>query len=120
MDFLESKQNGPPTWEDPAYITWAEKNAEKVRLSPDGLPEITARLVRIWTRDDREIRRGHILSASSGPKDYMINDVITFFSAGADEVMLLVVNATPVLLRRAVDRWYDTSGRIVEVQRAAV
>lgn len=56
-----------------------------------------------------------VMSASSGPKDYVKNDVAAVFDKhpNADIVMPVRGNGPVFLLYRVADAWFDITGRQV-------
>lgn len=69
-----------------------------------------ASCIHVWRPTDPEIRRGAAMSASSGPKDYLRNDIIALFNASkADSIMMLTLNKTPFLIVRKGERLFDLS-----------
>lgn len=78
----------------------------------------TAHLSNNWQRIDPEIQAGQVMSASSGPKEYLRNKVISLFEdhPDIDAVWQMVLNRTPFFLMRTNTYFYDVTGREVEVQ----
>lgn len=78
----------------------------------------TACVSHTWKRGDAEIQRGQV-GSSSGPKDYLKNDIIALFQANpqVESVTLLVLNRTPFLVMRAGRVYFDCSEREIELQR---
>ena len=115
-------ENGPPTWSDPAYIAQCEAQARRIRISyVDREHWVPAILHATWKRDDPEIRIGPRMSASSGPKDYFINDVIAVFEANREieQVAAIILNGVLFLIVRVGKYWYDRSrpeARLVKVE----
>lgn len=102
----------PATWSSLEYLAECEARSRKIRISyVDHEHWVTARLNATWKRDDPEIARGPRMSASSGPKDYLINDVIALFGANEmiEQVALLILNRVMFLIVRVGPHWYDRS-----------
>lgn len=117
-----ARPKGPPTWSSPEYIAWADANARKVRIGYADAPETAiARLVYTWKRGGAEERRGPIMSASSGLKDYLVNDVLSLLSREptVESITMLVLNGTPFMVARRDGVYYDMTGRQVRVQLEA-
>jgi len=113
-----SKPQAAPTWTDPAYIAWAEKQAKKVLIRyADVERAVVARLVYVWEHDGPEVRRGPIMSASSGPKDYLVNQILSLFTADPDitAVSMLVLNGMPFLIIQRGNNYRDVTGREVRI-----
>ena len=115
-------EKGPPTWTSPAYIAFCEAQAKRLRISYVDVERwSTAILNRTWKRDDPEIAQGPRMSASSGPKDYFINDVIALFETNPEieQIAALILNGTLFLIVRVGSKWWDRSKpepRLVKVE----
>ena len=112
------KVDAPPTWNSPEYIAWAELHYKRVRIRYESAEEWhQAVFVGSWKREDADIQRGPVMSASSGPKDYMGNDVISLFQApDVETVAIFVLNGLPFLVLRRSGILYDQSGRQVVIE----
>lgn len=115
MAVKSKAEKGPPTLDSPEYIEFCERQAKRVRVElVESGRMATACLVHTWKRDDAEIRSGPIMSASSGPKDYLQNDVIALFAdAEVFSVTLLVLNSVPFLLINRGGLYTDVKGNRV-------
>lgn len=104
-------EKGPPTWDTPEYIAECEARSRKIAVQYEGGPKRIARLVHSYRRTDPDIKRGPIMSASSGPKDYLYNDVIALFERDEriEQVGFFVLAMTPFLLYRIGSWWFDLS-----------
>lgn len=104
-------EKGPATWDTPEYIAECEANARKIAVQYEGGDKRIARLVHSYRRTDPDIKRGPIMSASSGPKDYLCNDVIALFDRDEriEQVAFFVLAMTPFLLYRIGSWWFDLS-----------
>jgi hypothetical protein len=112
-------EKGPRTWDSPEYIAACDKAVRRVKIQyAESDQVVTARLVHTWRRDDADVKRGPIVSASSGPKDYLVNDILSLFAADAEtsSVTMLVLNGTFFLIVRRGAVYFDVSGRQVRVQ----
>ena len=113
------KADGPipiPTWQSPDYIAQCERQAKRVKIRySDSEAWHETLFVHTWRRGDREIQRGPIMSASSGPKDYLVNDIIKLFDDPAvDGVSMLLSAAKKMfLVIRKGARLEDMTGRPV-------
>lgn len=83
-----------------------------------GSPEsIVVSLVREWARGDIV---APVMSASSGPKDYLKNQIFAAFDAdpGLERIRLVVgeyLRSAPFALFYRSGSWSDASGRAVEM-----
>lgn len=79
---------------------------------------LKAEVIFTWTRDD--FPHGAFMSISSGPKDYLKNDVWTIFETvkAADTVVMLRAAGPTFFLIHAAHQWFDVTARPVEVQDA--
>lgn len=124
----------PATWTTPEYIRECEARATKVSLRYFGNERwYVACLVHRYRRDDQEIQSGPVMSASSGPKDYLINDVVSVFQQypQVSDVALLVLYGHPFLIVNIAGVWFDLisktgkgpaliSEKVVEVDNASL
>lgn len=85
------------------------------KAAPD--QALTVRLIAVWHRADIT---APIMSASSGPKAYIKNDVFALFEGNpAIEAVLMVRgHGPPFFLLRTGRRYFDVSKREVEVESA--
>jgi hypothetical protein len=76
----------------------------------DGL---TVRLIQTWRRGDIDHA---VMSASSGPKDYVKNVIFALFEANSriDTVLMVRASGPPFLLVRAGRSYFDMSNKEVE------
>jgi hypothetical protein len=83
--------------------------------SPD--QALAIRLIAIWRRGDID---APIMSASSGPKAYMKNDVYAVFESNPaiDAVLMVRGHGPPFFLLRVGRKYFDVSKREVEVESA--
>lgn len=81
----------------------------------------TALVTQTWKRDDAEMRLGPVMSSSSGPKDYLRNDIWKVFQVNPqiETITMLVLNRTPFLVMRAGLTYFDCSEREIELKRPA-
>lgn len=79
----------------------------------EGGPTLTVRPIFAWNRGDI-----HPVMGSSGPKDYIKNDVWALFEANpeVDRIVMVRASGSPFLLMRHADGcWFDITGKqIVE------
>ena len=81
---------------------------------------VLATLVHTWKRDDAEIARGPIMSASSGTKAYLVNDMIAAFAAWPEcrSISMLVLNGVMFTVFYTEGAGYqDQNGRPIELQK---
>ena len=78
---------------------------------------MTVRLIQTWSRGDIP---APIMSASSGPKAYMKNDVYAVFDTNPaiDAVLMVRGSGPPFFLLRVGRKYFDVSKREVEVESA--
>ena len=105
-------EKGPPTWDSPEYIAACEARARRFTVKYEtGTVTREAILVHSYRRTAPEIKRGPIMSASSGPKDYLHNDIIALFEADEriEQVALFVMAGHFFVLWRIGAWWFDQS-----------
>lgn len=81
-----------------------------IRLAEGG-PSLEVNVVYEWNRGDL---RGPVMSAGSGPKDYIKNDVWALFAANpmVDRIIMVRAGGPPFLLMRRTDGyWFDMAGK---------
>lgn len=100
-----------PTWFSPEYAAECDKRIRKISIGYETGPKVIALRVHAYKRTDPEIKRGQIMSASSGPKDYLCNDVISLFESDEriEQVALLLLAGTPFIVYRMGSWWFDRS-----------
>ncbi len=80
-------------------------------------------LIHTWRRSEWEIQHGYFMSTSSGPRDYLNNQIISVFQADPEiDAVSWVISAratakkgVPFLVIRKGTRYFDVTGREVEV-----
>lgn len=107
----------PRTWDSPEYIAFCAAQAKRVNIRyADSEDWHEAVFTSTWRRNDPEIQRGPIMSASSGPKDYLKNDIISLFADPAvDAVSMFVLRSVIFLVIRKGARLEDVTGREVKL-----
>jgi hypothetical protein len=78
---------------------------------------LTVRLIAVWHRADIT---EPVMSASSGPKAYVKNDVYALFEANPaiDAVLMVRGHGPTFFLLRVGRRYFDISGQEVDVESA--
>jgi hypothetical protein len=79
----------------------------------EGGPSLRVRHIYTWDRDKMP---PPVMSASSGPKDYIKNQICTLFDAHpeVDRVVMVRASGPPFLLMRSEAKyWFDVSGKQV-------
>ncbi len=84
----------------------------RVRYRGESTWPATACLVAVWRRGDIPCQ---IMSASSGPKDYLRNAIWALFDQDREleRVAMLVARGTPFVLRSKGGAWYDCTNHEV-------
>jgi hypothetical protein len=74
--------------------------------------------VRTWKRGDLTHM---VMSTSSGPKDYLRNQIFAAFESDANirAIALFVSAGVPVVLIQRGEQWADVSGAAVQVEGGA-
>lgn len=105
------------TWDSPEYIAFCATQAKRVNIRyADEQDWHEAVFTHTWRRNDPEIQRGPIMSASSGPKDYLKNDIISLVADPAvDAVSMFVLRSVIFLVLRKGGRLEDVTGRQVQL-----
>ncbi len=83
--------------------------------APDQALRVT--LIHAWHRGDIDHA---VMSASSGPKEYVKNDVYAVFETNPaiDAVLMVRGNGPPFFLLRVGRKYFDVSKREVEIESA--
>ena len=78
----------------------------------EGGQALDVRLIASWKRG---FMPGPIMSNSSGPRDYLKNDIWAFFNANPnfDEIVMVRASGPPFLLARSQGYWFDMAGKQV-------
>jgi hypothetical protein len=82
----------------------------------EGGPLLEVRAIAAWDRGFMDAPVG----SSSGPKDYIKNDIWSIFQAQPEvnRVVMVRASGSPFLLIRSTDnRWYDVTGKQVIVAK---
>ncbi len=90
----------------------------EVRLNYVGNPKgLVVRLIHTWHRGDTELAGCPHMSASSGPKDYEINQIWDYLDKHRDVDAMSMVRASgpPFYIMRKGKKYFDVSGQEVEV-----
>lgn len=90
----------------------------KIRYA-DGGAALDVRLIAVWRR---EVLPGPVMSSSSGPKDYLKNQIWSAFNQvrAVDLIAMVRASGPMFLLLRAGGRWHDVTAReVVGVEVAA-
>lgn len=71
-------------------------------------------VIHLWNRADLP---AVVMSASSGPKDYLCNRIFTVFESvrAADAVAMVRANGPAFLLLRSGEKYFDMAGKEVQV-----
>jgi len=79
-----------------------------VRYADSG-PSLSVREIHTWNRDDLT---APVMSASSGPKDYIKNQIYALFQQrpAVYQVMMVRAGGPPFLLLRETGGWIDVTG----------
>lgn len=88
---------------------------KQIRVSYTGQPNgLIVTLIHTWKRGDIP---APVMSASSGPKDYVRNDIFALFDKqhDLDAVSMVVAGGPPFLILRKGQAYYDMSGKQVDV-----
>lgn len=89
------------------------------RVSYKGAPDqsLTVTLIHAWHRGDIDHA---VMSASSGPKEYIKNDVFYLFEDNPliEAVLMVRANGPPFFLLRVGRQYFDVSKREVEIEGA--
>ena len=86
-----------------------------VRFKNDPTKGLTVRLIKTWKKGD--LGDSPIMSASSGPKDYIRNQIWAIFDADheIDAVSLVRASGPPFLVIRKGAQYFDVTHAEVEV-----
>jgi hypothetical protein len=92
--------------------------ALRLQYSDDGEQSLEVRLIRVYHRSDPDIRDGPVMSISSGPKDYVKNQICSVFEQdlAIEDVSVVRANGPMFIIMRKGSQYFDVSGREVEVQ----
>jgi hypothetical protein len=86
-----------------------------IRVQYKDAPEhgLTVRLIQTWHRGDIDHA---VMSASSGPKEYVKNIIFALFEANpaVEAIVMVRGSGSPFLLLRAGRNYFDMSNREVE------
>lgn len=108
-------------WDSPEYIAFCAAQSKQVKIRyVDTTTWYTAQFIHTYRRSDFEISRGPVMSASSGPKDYLVNDIVSIFGdEQVDAVTLLRLGGALFVVVRKDGKLFDYGkqgiGRRVEM-----
>lgn len=82
----------------------------KIRYARGDSAFLTVRLIASWNREDVNYAK---MSSSSGPKDYIWNDVYSLFQRNPkiDRVVMVRASGPPFFLLEAEHAWFDVTGK---------
>lgn len=111
MRSSKKAEKGPPTWTSPEYLAECQARARTVKVRYEGGEPLECGLIHVYKRTDADVRRGPIMSASSGPKDYLGNQIIALFESDEriEQVLLLSHGAALFVVYRIGLWWLDRS-----------
>lgn len=77
---------------------------------------LTVTIIHEWERDDIPTP---VMSASSGPKDYLKNQIYTVFHGDleVDRVAMVIGRGPAFVITRKGGKWFDSTRKEVEVYR---
>lgn len=110
MKSSKAKQpKGTPTWDNPVYFEECRQRSRTLKVKYEDSYPIECALIHSYKRTDAVIARGQVMSASSGPKDYLINDLIGVFyeNEKIEQVALLYGGARMFVIVRIGSWWFD-------------
>lgn len=95
-----------------------ERSAWKLSYLPGSAQNLDVRVVVSWLRGDID---GMVMSASSGPKDYIKNQIYAAFQQvpAVEEIALMRAGGPAFLVLRAGGRYFDATAREISVTKVA-